>query len=188
MINNKQGITLMELLAYLTLVGIVTVLLTGTMSYAVKSYDLVNGQGAIYTEANYMMSNLITQANAFNPDYIKSCGTNCIELVLEKEKVIDPDLGLIVEVPVNKSIQIKIEENNLYIGNMKLNNNDYGVLSNSENLENSEISYACYDVDREFNTICQKFVLSFKLSIVRVNSDGAILSKKPYVFENRFSF
>lgn len=186
--TNKRGVTLIELLAYISIVSIVALLITSTFSYVVRSYNNINGEGAIITEANFIMSNIITKANSFNPDYIRYCGDNCVELVIEKEKVIDPDIGVIVEVPVNKTVVIKMENNNIYIDNLKLNKQGFGVPSNSTTLENGEISFQCYDNNKDYSGICQKFVLHIKLAIVKVNNNEAIISKKSYIFENRFSF
>jgi Tfp pilus assembly protein PilE len=187
---NKKGITLMELLAYLALVGIVVTLLTGTFSYALQAYDRINGQGAVVSEANFIMSNLITQTNAVNPAYVKSCGENCIELVIDKERKIDPELGIIVEDNVNKIVRIRIDDlnteddelvGNIYIANMQLNNSSFGV-----DVAESSISFECYDDD--FDNSCQKSVLSIKLAISKINKNGERISDHNFIFENRFTF
>ncbi len=200
MIKNKKGITLMELLAYLSIVSIVVVLLTSTLTYAVKSYDKVNGEGAIYIEANYIMNTLISQVNAFNPDFARSCKVddvkieNCIELVIDRIRVINPYLGIIEEIPPSESgekiVKIRIENNNIFIKNMQLNNKSYAVERfnivniNGDNVEKPNLSYDCNDGSID---ICQNFTLSIRLSIYKINKNGDKTSNI-YAFENRFSF
>lgn len=196
----------MELLAYLTIVSIVIVLLTSTLTFAVKSYDKINGQGAIYTEANYIMSTLISQVNAFNPEFIRSCKVdgndieNCIELVIDKKRIINPDLGIIEEVPPTESgdkvVRIRIDDvedddkiYNIYIGNMKINNSNYAIegfnivkIDGEENIEQN----LTYDCNEENIDICQNFTLSIRLSIYKINRNGERISKT-FTFQNRFS-
>ncbi len=194
-LHNKKGVTLFELLAYLALVGIVVVLLTGTMSVAVRSYDAVNGQGALNTEAVNIMSLLMTEANAFNPEYATSCGVdvagnpilNCVELVKDTIRQINYDTGIMEEVPSNiPPVQIKIDENNnIFIGNMQLNDKNYKVeLFSYENVNTPNISFDCSDINK--TNACQKFVLNIRLAIYRINSNGDIISNVA-VYENRFS-
>ncbi len=197
MIANKNGITLMELLAYIAIVGIVVTLLTGTMIYAIRSHDEVNGQGALNMEANYIMSNLMTQANAFNPEYVTSCGTNCIELVIDKERIIDYDTGVLKEIPIDERVQIRIDEatKSIYIGNMKLNRDQYAVEVYQKDAngnyvldQNGEyIPNIQFECDSEYVDICQTFILKIRLAIYKINDNGEKISKTT-VYENRFSF
>jgi len=198
MIHNKKGITLMELLAYLAIISIVVVLLTSTMTYAIKTYDKVSGQGALNTEANFIMSNLMTQTNAFNPEYIQSCGVNCVELVVEKEWKIDLDTGILVQEAIDKRIKFRIDETtkSIYIGTMKLNHDDYAVelfevdangnyVFDQFGTKIPNINFDCND--KTYIGICQKFVLKIRLSIYKINNDGERISKTT-VYESRFSF
>ncbi|QVK19179.1 hypothetical protein KHQ81_05625 [Mycoplasmatota bacterium] len=192
----------MELLAYLAIISIVVVLLTGTMTFAIRSYDKVSGQGALNSQANFIMSNLMTQANAFNPEYIESCSDvkNCFDLVVEKEWKIDFDTGLLVEQPVDKRIRIRIDENtkSIYIGDMKLNsdnyaveffeidaNGDYVLDAHGDKIPYDYINFDCNDPN--YIGICQKFVLKIRLAIYKINAEGKKVSKT-IVYENRFSF
>ncbi|HEY8365180.1 MAG TPA: prepilin-type N-terminal cleavage/methylation domain-containing protein [Haloplasmataceae bacterium] len=191
MIKNKQGITLMEVIAYIAIIGIVVTLLTNTMILAIKSHDNVKGQGALDTEASIIMSSLINRINSFSPEYIISClnddVTYCVELVDKKEWIIDED-GLLKEENVDKRLRIVIDRNN----NLYINNYQHNVLLNSLKLNSdnfyvdslrSQIYYECNIENPEY---CQQFTLVVKLSLYKENANGKQSKHSEYL--NRLSF
>src|SRR5690554_1304520 len=105
MVNNKKGITLTEVLAYLAIIGIVAILLTSTIIYALRTYDQVKGQGALNTQASNIMTRLLNELNNIEVDYIQRCDINedniCVDLVNEKKLQIN-EFGIIEEKPIDE--------------------------------------------------------------------------------------
>jgi type II secretory pathway pseudopilin PulG len=189
MVINKKGITLTELLAYLAIIGVVAALLTGTLVFAIRTYDRVQGQGALDNEASNIMSNILNTLNNTSADYITYCPQNdsgnyaCVDLVNETEWTIDSELGIIVEENVDEHTIIKIENGIIYLNQQPLNNSNYYVEALDIDLPN--LQYECRDVSS--GNVCYHFVLKIRLSIYRINENGEKISKTA-VYENRFSF
>lgn len=186
MVKNNQGITLTELLSYLAIIGIVAILLTTTLIYALRTYDQVKGQGALNNEASNIMTKLLHELNKINVDYIERCDEGedyvCVVLVNETEKQIN-DLGIIEEVLVNEQTIIKIETGNIYVNNTKLNNDNYYVKA-FEIKNGSKIPNITYEDNAEKS---YDFILKIRLEIYEINKKGEKISRST-VYENRFSF
>ncbi|NLC95804.1 MAG: type II secretion system protein [Bacilli bacterium] len=199
MIKNKKGVTLMELLAYITLIGIIGTLLTGTFILGIRSYDRVNGQGALDQEANFINSILYSAIQSFQPQYIRYCDrgnefSNCVELVVDTVWEIDENTGILVQKPVPSEdrylrIWINPEDNGLYLNNTKINNDGYQVIYHKiidgevdESQVDSYISYNCNIIGGE---TCQKFTLRIRLAL---KADKPRYKSRIIVYESRFAY
>jgi hypothetical protein len=206
---NKKGVTLIELIGYLALVGIIVALFGGLMGYVVQTYDKINGEGALNNEANFIMSQVITKTSRFQPQYARLCTVwdevnevnveieNCIELVIDKENVFNPLIWTIETVDVDLLYTLKLEGQNLYIDRLKVNGPQFALVVDSKLDEagvklyrESEVSYFCPDIISTVTFTCQKPIIYIKLVIVRVDAEGRITTKPgdERVYENRFSY
>lgn len=190
MVKNQKGVTLTELLAYLAIMGIVAIILSSTLTYAVRTYNHVKGRGALNTEASNIMTKILTELNSLSIDYIEKCDNDeenvCVNLVNEKEWRIN-ELGIIEEYIINEKTTLKINNGNIYLNDVKLNNENYYVeaydIKNNEKIPN--ISYECNSLvisDRSYD-----FILNIRLIIYQINKNGEKISY-PAVFENRFNY
>ena len=190
MVNNKKGITLTEVLAYLAIIGIVAILLTSTIIYALRTYDQVKGQGALNTQASNIMTRLLNELNNIEVDYIQRCDINedniCVDLVNEKKLQIN-EFGIIEEKPIDEHTFIIIDSGNIYINNLRLNDENYFVesftMKNGEYYPNINYEYNGLDLEEK----SYEFILKIRLVIYQVNKNGEKISH-PTIYENRFSY
>ncbi len=172
MIKNNKGVTLTELLAYIAIIGVVVTLLTGTLTFAIRTHDQINGQGALDSEASVIMSTLMNLVNNFDAEFVQTCEDEdnkvCLDLVNEKEWIIN-EYGLMEEVIIDKHLVLKITEGKIYVNNMQLNNDDYYV----EGTINPDES--------------DHFIIKIRLAIYRINKNGDKISKTT-VYESHITY
>ncbi|ERJ13806.1 pilus assembly FimT family protein [Haloplasma contractile] len=210
-LKTNSGFSLMELLAYIAIVGLVIILLTATFTFVIKTYTDINIKGRVYTEANYIMSSILSATNSFDADYVRTCednSYNCIELVKEDELIIDAESGVIKDKKVNETLIIQLKQHegsdgyDLFINNTKINSDAFLLKVDPnqtdphdldpESREDDAYTYihinSCFDKNQTINNdngICQDAVIEIKLSIFRVNQTH---NEVPYRFINRITF
>jgi hypothetical protein len=211
---NKKGVTMVELLAYLSLVSIVIVLFNGMMSYVLRTYDTINGKGAFYNEATNMVSLVTTKINSFNPQYVRSCvdgSEDCIEFVVQSKREVDPELGIISYVAVDEVVTLKVVPNGEYydlylihkirdltvensdyqvINNIKLNNNRFGLvdkLIDETTVDESFVFIDYQSIDENNSTTLSQnaiIIMNFNMKAIKNNNPVG----EHYTFENKFAF
>lgn len=70
-LSSSKGMTLVELLAALSLVGIITIIIMNFMLSGMNSYEKTSNDVSLHNDANYVMSlfvNKIYQSKSANPD------------------------------------------------------------------------------------------------------------------------
>jgi hypothetical protein len=184
---NKKGVTMIELVAYTALIGIVVTLFGSLMRYVTISYDRINGQGAVTNEANNIMSLIMTHTNTIKPDYAIDCSEagdfSCIALV-NKDDIQINEYGIIEYIENTKTNQIYIKDQHLYINQMQITNGKFRI----DTIDNeSTIQIECAESSSDISGACQKPVIFFKLWIVRVRDNGEYASN-PKEFISRISF
>lgn len=198
MIKQKHGVTLMELLAYITLIGIIGTLLTGTFILGIRTYDRVNGEGALDQEANSISTILYSAVQSFQPQYIRYCDngneySNCVELVIDTVWKIDETTGILVQQEVDEKdkylrIWINPEDNGLYINSTRINNEGYQVIYhkivNGQVDENEKDSYISYECNIGADT-CQKFTLRIRLAL---KAEKPRYRSRILIYESRFAY
>ncbi|GAE34946.1 PilW family protein [Halalkalibacter akibai] len=55
---NERGITLVELLVVITIMGVITAAVTGLVSYSLKTEKVVSGQNDVQREARFIMEHM----------------------------------------------------------------------------------------------------------------------------------
>lgn len=120
---SNKGLSLIELLAYISLIGMIVGLTSGLLSNVYKSYDRINGQGAIINEGNSIISTLFNYLNNVEAQYVSYCpdteiGT-CITIT-HKPKIIVNN-GVIEYQDTGETTTIRIVDQDLYINQIKIN-------------------------------------------------------------------
>jgi hypothetical protein len=184
---NKKGITMIELVAYTALIGIVVTLFGSLLRYVTISYDRINGQGAITNEANNIMSLIMTHTNTLKPDYAFDCsesGVNSCVALVNKDDITINEYGIIEYVENTKTNQIYIKDQQLYINQMQITNDKFRIDTIDHE---STIQIECAESSSDISGACQKPVISFNLWIVRVRNNGDYASE-PKEYISRISF
>ncbi|CAM4395068.1 pilus assembly FimT family protein [Saccharibacillus endophyticus] len=68
--KREEGVTLIELLAVLSLMGIILGVISTTIFFGFRSYDQVAVENRIREEGDVLMSSIITELYAFAPDRV----------------------------------------------------------------------------------------------------------------------
>lgn len=172
---NKRGMTIIELLAYTALIGVVFGLFSGILRQISKSYDDINGQGAIISEANDIMRLIMATSKTFTPDFVSVCeddaaGLLCIEVIQQNEITIS-EKGLIIYKPLEEQIhkRLEIKDQNIYLDGLQLNKGQFKI-----DMEKSSITLSCVNADGIYLGYCQQAIIHLDLWIGRVNKDGTI--------------
>jgi Tfp pilus assembly protein FimT len=182
-LKNKRGVTLIELLAYTALIGVVVSLFGGLMRNVALSYDRINGQGAIMNQANNIMNHIVTKTNAIELEYAAECPLEeapektCI-ILAPKDTITISDSGIIEYVSNTEVTKIYFKDNNIYINQVKLNNHNFGI-----DPKKSKIEFLC--PENAISGGCQRPIIQIELAIGRINQKGELVD--PIIYNNRFT-
>ncbi|RED61709.1 prepilin-type N-terminal cleavage/methylation domain-containing protein [Cohnella lupini] len=113
-LKDERGLSLIEMIASLTLLSLVTATIYGVISFGLDSYHRVTIENSLRDEADLLMSSVITELYAYGPDTVSlksDDGNNVTGIKLNRKlDTAEPDA---VEPHV---IQIKSLDKGLYIG------------------------------------------------------------------------
>lgn len=164
---NKKGLSLIELLGYIALIGLALSLLGNIFFQLIRNYDAINGRGAIQNEANNILFVIMNSSNTFTPDYVRYCDDEmqpCIELVKQVDIAIRDGFVEYVNVEQTRILELR-ESGDLYLGGLKLNGPEFKI-----DYEKSNISYQC---GQEAGIgVCNEPIITIDLWIYRINSKG----------------
>lgn len=184
---NNHGVTLIELLGYTALIGMALALFSNIFFQMTKNYDDINGKGAVVNEANNIIRLIINSSNDFTPDYVRRCedsNINCIEIINQVDIQIN-EHGVIEYKNIEDIRTLEIRDGNLYLFNLKLNNNDFRIYSDEE--KNSEIRLTCSNDSLINYGICTQPIIELDFYLVRVNKKGEPVTE-PVQFKNRITY
>ena len=80
-IFDEKGITLIELLATLTVLMVVLPVIYGVFSSGLKLYNKIQIEGQLRDDADYAVTMVMNTFYSYPFDEVTGCGDNCIELI-----------------------------------------------------------------------------------------------------------
>ncbi|MBP2001571.1 prepilin-type N-terminal cleavage/methylation domain-containing protein [Paenibacillus shirakamiensis] len=140
----EEGFTLIELIAVLSLFGLVLGLIYSVLMFGFKSYTQIHVENALRDEADIVMSSVITELYTFGPDRISSPGKDSQTLILEKEV---QGSGLATEV---KKREIKLQHGAVYIRDLASTSGSLGSGAGfNDPIEVGKVSIASTLIERD---------------------------------------
>ncbi|HEY8435563.1 MAG TPA: hypothetical protein VIK63_00710 [Haloplasmataceae bacterium] len=161
---NKKGITLMELLGYIALIGLALMFISNLFIQLLRNYDEINGRGALQDQANRILTVIMTSANTFDADFVRDCAnetTPCIAFVKQQEfKMKD---GILIQDKIETIRILRISaEGDIYLGDMKLNDEGFKL-----DLTKSSIEYECHN--QSVSGVCANPIITIDLWLYRIH-------------------
>ncbi|MFP7444106.1 hypothetical protein SFC50_10450 [Bacillus infantis] len=184
-IFDNKGVTLYELLAAMAITMIILPVIYGVFTSGVKLYNKIQVEGQLRDDADYAATMIMNTFYSFPFDYVKGCGTNCLELVDSKhtavEKVEDSSFYSVNKNEENEqltSLQIKLTDkgSDSQASAIEINNSKLDV---SADFSNSEISFAC---SNSVSGNCQSFMISLNLVLADERLDDKLYLDSKFGF------
>ncbi|WP_040207768.1 PilW family protein [Neobacillus jeddahensis] len=188
-IFDEKGVTLIELLATITVLMIVLPVIYGVFSSGLKLYNKIQVEGQLRDDADYAVTMIMNTFYSYPFDEVKDCGGNCLELVNKKETKVEQVPGQdFYQIEKDKellstettSIQIKVVETNETSKASQQLEID-GKILDGIYFEHLEISYSC-NKQGSIPGNCDDGMIQIDLQL---NNDRL---NKPFNLTSRFGF
>ncbi|MNU56413.1 hypothetical protein D3C71_455100 [compost metagenome] len=108
-LKKDEGVTLIELIAALSLLAVVLGMIYSVAVFGFKSYHKISVENSLRDEADILMSSIITNLYTFAPDRVIRDGTDGTGIILQKDYVDSNSNNKV------KERILKIQNNALYI-------------------------------------------------------------------------
>lgn len=108
-LKKDEGVTLIELIAALSLLAVVLGMIYSVAVFGFKSYHKISAENSLRDEADILMSSIITNLYTYAPDRVIRDGTDGTGIILQKDYVDSNSNNKV------KERIIKIQNNALYI-------------------------------------------------------------------------
>ncbi|MNK41751.1 hypothetical protein D3C87_604230 [compost metagenome] len=108
-LKKDEGVTLIELIAALSLLAVVLGMIYSVAVFGFKSYHKISVENSLRDEVDILMSSIITNLYTFAPDRVIRDGTDGTGIILQKDYVDSNSTNKV------KERIIKIQNNALYI-------------------------------------------------------------------------
>ncbi|WP_185897301.1 prepilin-type N-terminal cleavage/methylation domain-containing protein [Paenibacillus zeisoli] len=116
-LKKDEGVTLIELIAALSLLAVVLGMIYSVAVFGFKSYHKISVENSMRDEADILMSSIITNLYTFAPDRVIRDGADGTGIILQKDDI-DSDGSSKV-----KERKITIQNNALYIRDLTADEN-----------------------------------------------------------------
>ncbi|ANB60704.1 PilW family protein [Anoxybacteroides amylolyticum] len=184
-VNNEQGLSLLELLAAVTISFLIVGVMYNVFMSGMKTYQRIGIENELRSESDYMMSIVLNRLYEFAPDGIDTTTTTNTQLVFvnNKQKTIDTRVGLVEEQQTaGKSLPIALQNDHLLIDGQPISSDRLQIISNQ-----SKLSYTCV---RQEGNICRSGVVTIVLSVQdsNHNSPSSPLYIRPFTLKTEFGF
>ncbi|WP_199425647.1 PilW family protein [Thermaerobacillus caldiproteolyticus] len=184
-VNNEKGISLVELLAAITISSFILSSIYGVFLSGINAYKRIGIENQLRSEADYVVATIMNRLYQFSPDGIDMEGTTNerIQFIKNKQKVINPSVGLVEEKETaTETLSIELQNDAVFINDEKLNSDHLKILSNQ-----SKLSYSCV---RQEGSVCQSGIVTFMLTVQDRDHEtpSDFLYIKPFTLKTEFGF
>lgn len=161
-LSNKKGLSLIETIATIFIVSIVSAMIGSLTITTVKTYSLISAETNIQTEAVLISRKLLSQIGNFGPKDVILCdeGDYCL-LFNERDTITFDDSNNAIVTQGTETLIVKIEDNDLLANGESIVNNMYTIkeLDTTEGLTRKCISA----------TGCTDAIITLKITLVDVD-------------------
>lgn len=184
-VNNEKGLTLLELLAAVTISFLIIGVMYNVFMSGIKTYQRIGIENELRSEADYMMTIVFNRLYEFAPDGIDTTTTTNTQLVFvnNKQKTIDTRVGLVKEQETEtKSFSLALQNDQLLIDGQPISSDRLRIISNQ-----SKLSYTCV---RQEGNICRSGVVTMVLAVEDSTHDSpsSPLYIRPFTLKTEFGF
>jgi prepilin-type N-terminal cleavage/methylation domain-containing protein len=182
---NEEGLTLIELLTALTIASLIFASAYGVFLSGIKAYKRIGIENQLRSEADYVIATIMNELYRFAPDGIDTASSTNerITFIKNKQKVIDPDIGLVEEKEVNEqTLTIELQNETISLNGQSLNSDNLKIVS-----AESSLSYHCV---RQEGTVCRSGIVTIVLSVQDRDHDSEddLLYIEPFSLKTEFGF
>ena len=187
-VNNAKGLSLVELLAAITISSLILASIYGVFFSGLNAYKRIHIENQLRSEADYIVATIMNKLYAFAPDGIEMDQgetTNAqIIFVNDKRKDIDP-YGFVEEKPEStpKTLTVALQDGAIAVDGKQLHSDRLKIVA-----EESEFSYTCSQQEEE--KICRSGIVTIKLAVQDRDHDDPddLLYIKPFTLKTEFGF
>jgi type II secretory pathway pseudopilin PulG len=186
-VNNANGLSLVELLAAITISSFILVSIYGVFFSGLNAYKRIFIENQLRSEADYIIAAIMNKLYAFAPDgiAIDQATKTQIVFVNDKQKDIDPYLGFVEEKPepTPETLTVALQDGSIAIDGKQLHSDHLKIVA-----DQSEFSYTCAKQEEE--NICRSGVVTIRLTVQDRDHDdpGDLLHINPFTLKTEFGF
>jgi prepilin-type N-terminal cleavage/methylation domain-containing protein len=184
-VNNAKGISLVELLAAIAISSIILASIYGVFLSGLNAYKRINIENQLRSEADYIVAAIMNKLYEFAPDGIAMDKTTNaqIEFVSDKQKVIDPSLGMVKEQKtIPETLTVALQDGAIAVDGKQLHSDRLKIVA-----DQSKFSYSCA---KQEENICRSGVVTIMLAVQDRDHDEPddLLYIKPFTLKTEFGF
>lgn len=184
-VKNEKGLSLLELLAAVTISTFILAAVYGVFLSGIKVYQRIGIGNQLRSEADYMMTIVLNNLYQFSPDGIDTTATTNGRIVFinNKQKKIDTRVGLVEEQETAaKSFTIALQNDRLLLDGQPISSDRLKIIS-----DQSKLSYTCV---RQEGNMCRSGIVTIVLAVQDRDHDtsNSLLYIKPFTLQTEFGF
>jgi hypothetical protein len=185
-VNNANGLSLVELLAAITISSFILVSIYGVFFSGLNAYKRIFIENQLRSEADYIVATIMNKLYAFAPHGIVMDETETTKTQIEfvKDKDINISLGMFQKRPPDKleRFVVALQDGSIAIDGEQLHSDRLKIVANE-----SEFSYSCA---KQEENICRSGVVTIKLAVQDRDHDDPddLLYIKPFTLKTEFGF
>lgn len=184
-VNNEKGLSLLELLAAMTISTFILAAIYGVFLSGIKTYQRIGIENELRSEADYMMTIVLNNLYQFSPDGIDTTATTNERIVFinNKQKKIDTRVGLVEEQETAaESFTIELQNDALSINGQPISSDRLKIMTSQ-----SKLSYTCV---RQEGNMCRSGVVTVVLAVQDRDhaTPDSPLYIKPFTLKTEFGF
>jgi prepilin-type N-terminal cleavage/methylation domain-containing protein len=185
-VNNHKGLSLVELLAAITISSFILTSAYGVFLGGIKAYKRIGIENQLRSEADYIIATIMNELYQFAPDGIAMEGTTNerrIQFIKNKQKVINSSVGLVEEKETaTQMFTVELQNDALSINGQPINSDHLKIIPNQ-----SKISYTCV---RQEGNVCRSGIVTFILTVQDRDHEtpNDLLYIKPFTLKTEFGF
>jgi prepilin-type N-terminal cleavage/methylation domain-containing protein len=185
-VNNVKGLSLVELLAAITISSLILASIYGVFFSGLNAYKRIHIENQLRSEADYIVATIMNKLYQLSPDGInmdKTTNTQ-IQFLSDKQKVIDPSVGIVEEEPkpTLETLTVALQDSSIIVNGEQLHSERLKIVA-----DKSEFSYICA---KQEENICRSGVVTITLTVQDRDHDNPddLLYIKPFTLKTEFGF
>jgi hypothetical protein len=184
-VNNANGLSLVELLAAITISSFILVSIYGVFFSGLNAYKRIFIENQLRSEADYVVATVMNELYQFSPDGLdmKETTDQQLQFVTDRQKVINSSVGIVEEQKTDrKTLTVSLQQNTVLLNEEQLHSDHLKIVSSQ-----SELSYRCA---KQEENICRSGIITIKLSVQDRDHDDpdGLLYIKPFTLKTEFGF
>ncbi|MBB3867619.1 prepilin-type N-terminal cleavage/methylation domain-containing protein [Parageobacillus toebii NBRC 107807] len=195
-VNNTKGLSLVELLAAITISSLILASIYGVFFSGLNAYKRIHIENQLRSEADYIVATIMNKLYAFAPDGIAMDQTTNAQIAFVSDKEIqfvsdesinpsNPSLVMIKKEkkPTPETLTVVLQDGSIAVDGEQLHSDRLKIVA-----EESEFSYTCSQQEEE--KICRSGVVTIKLAVQDRDHDDPddLLYIKPFTLKTEFGF